>query len=306
MSRDDLKRRLEAAGVRPRRPLGQNFLTDANLLAAIVRDARLEPNDVVLEVGTGTASLTLLLAPAVRHVVTVEVDAALAALARDRLAGLENVTLLERDVLADKAHLAPEVVQVWREKLAAAGEGARARVVANLPYAIATPVVLHVLELDVPLDRMTVMVQLEAAERFLAPPGDPQHNAVSVLVGRLAEGKVLRKIPPAVFYPRPKVSSAVVELIPRTPRGAVDPIFAPLKAIVRALFNYRRKTIATAARSAAKQEPRLACVAESLEKAGIDRERRAEHLTQEEWTRLVTLCAPLLAGVDARAFDDED
>src|SRR5437660_9389126 len=103
VKRDELKKMLEAAGIQPRRPLGQNFLTDPNLLRAIARDAAIEPEDVVLEVGTGTAGLTIHLAEMASRVVTVEVDHALAALARDRLGGRTNVTLLERDVLAAKS-----------------------------------------------------------------------------------------------------------------------------------------------------------------------------------------------------------
>src|SRR5581483_11193049 len=147
MKRDELKRMLEAAGIQPRRPLGQNFLTDPNLLKAIARDAGIEPGDTVLEVGTGTAGLTEHLCDLAAHVVTVEVDAALAELARDRLADKTNWTLLEREVLATtRAELAKR-------------PGSKLRFVANLPYAISTPVVVHLLELDLPLERVVVMVQ---------------------------------------------------------------------------------------------------------------------------------------------------
>ncbi|MBI3726679.1 ribosomal RNA small subunit methyltransferase A, partial [bacterium] len=210
MKRDELKQMLEAAGVQPRRPLGQNFLTDPNLLKAIARDAEIEPTDVVLEVGTGTGGLTLELASLAAHVVTVEIDSALAALARGRLSDSGNVTLIERDVLSSKSRIADEVLEAVKRELAARA-GSSLRVVANLPYAISTPVVVNLLELDLPLRRMTVMVQLESAERFCARPGDPVFNAVSVLAAQLASVTLLRKLPPAVFYPRPKVASAVVQ-----------------------------------------------------------------------------------------------
>src|SRR5690349_5244795 len=118
VKRDELKSLLQAAGIQPRRPLGQNFLTDPNLLRAIARDAEIEPGDVVLEVGTGTAGLTIQLAELAKHVVTVEIDSALAALARERLADHANVTLLERDVLARKSKIADEVVATVDKKLA--------------------------------------------------------------------------------------------------------------------------------------------------------------------------------------------
>src|SRR5580704_8950276 len=114
VKRDELKNMLQAAGIQPKRPLGQNFLTDPNLLRAIARDAEIEPTDVVLEVGTGTGGLTAHLADMAKHVVTVEIDQALAALARDRLSEHPNVTLLERDVLARKSKIADEVVDTVR------------------------------------------------------------------------------------------------------------------------------------------------------------------------------------------------
>lgn len=292
VKRDELKSLLQAAGIRPKRPLGQNFLTDPNLLAAIARDADIQPEDTVLEVGTGTGGLTLHLAEQAKHVVTVEVDPRLAELARERLADHPNVTLVERDVLARKSAIADEVIATVNEKR----QGGHVRVCANLPYAIANPVVLHLLELDWPLDRMTVMVQLEEAERFLARPGDPQFNSVSVLVAQLATAKLLRKIPPAVFFPRPKVASAVVQLDPLPERGVKDPLYAPLKLIARSLFNYRRKAIGTAAKSAEKAHPELACLQDAFAKAGIDPMRRAEHLEPEEWRALAKECAGDLRG----------
>ncbi len=296
VKRDELKSLLQAAGIQPRRPLGQNFLTDPNLLRAIARDAEIEPTDVVLEVGTGTGGLTAHLAEMAKHVVTVEIDPALAELARERLADFANVTLLERDVLAKKSQIAAEVTQTVRKKLEETG--GKLRVCANLPYAIANPVVLHLLELDWPLVLMTVMVQLEEAERFLARPGDPQFNSVSVLVAQLAEVRLLRKIPPAVFFPRPKIASAVVRLEPKPVRGVRDPLYVPLRAIARRLFNYRRKALGTAAKSAAKGLPALECLTEAFARAGIDPMRRAEHLAPEEWRKLAEAAAKDLAGVD--------
>lgn len=303
VKRDELKSLLQSAGIQPKRPLGQNFLTDPNLLDAIARDAEIEPTDVVLEVGTGTAGLTTRLAQAAKHVVTVEIDPALAELARENLADFANVTLIERDVLARKSKIADEVIETVRARLAET-QGAL-RVCANLPYAIANPVVLHLLEYDWPLRRMTVMVQLEEAERFLARPGDPVFNSVSVLVAQLATAKLVRKIPPAVFFPRPKIASAVVQLDPKEPRGVLDPVYGPLKAIARSLFNYRRKALGTAAKSAAKGHPELECVIEAFTRAKIDPMRRAEHLEPEEWRALAKECAAALQGFELEMDADE-
>jgi 16S rRNA (adenine1518-N6/adenine1519-N6)-dimethyltransferase len=303
VKRDELKSMLQAAGIQPKRPLGQNFLTDPNLLKAIARDAEIEPTDVVLEVGTGTSGLTVHLAELAKHVVTVEIDPALAELAREKLADHPNVTLVERDVLARKSKIADEVVETVKAKLAETGGALR--VCANLPYAIANPVVLHLLEVDWPLRRMTVMVQLEEAERFLARPGDPQFNSVSVLVAQMATVKMVRKIPPAVFFPRPKIASAVIQLDPKEPRGVRDPVYGPLKTIARSLFNYRRKALGTAAKSASKAHPELECVIDAFARAGIDPMRRAEHLEPEEWRALATECAAALADLELDVDADE-
>lgn len=280
MKRDELRALLEAAGVRPSRSSGQNFLIDENLAVAIARDGAGDDaakDDVVLEIGTGPGVLTEHLVPRVGHVLTVELDPRLAALARERLAGATNLTLLEADALANKNQLNPQVLEALGPLLEARP---RLRVVANLPYAVATPLVVGLLSERLPLSLMVVMVQLEAAERFAAGVGHPQYGAVSVLCAALCERvRILRKVPPDVFWPRPKVSSAVVRLDPRA--GRHEGLEA-LSAVVRALFNYRRKTVTKAAREVAEREPDLAWIAEAVERrvaeGTLDPRRRPEEL----------------------------
>lgn len=235
---------------------------------------------MALEVGTGLGILTQHLLARAHHVVTVELDARVAALARERLGAPANLTLFEGDALRTKNALNPQVTALLRERCA----GRRLRVIANLPYAVATPLVLGYLAEDLPLERMVVMVQLEAAERFAAGVGHEEYGAVSVLTGALAERvKILRKVPREVFWPRPQVASAVVRFDPR-PGGREG--FAALSEVVRALFNFRRKTLGKGVREVEKRDPRLAWLANALEPAGIDRERRPEELTVDEFRRL--------------------
>jgi 16S rRNA (adenine1518-N6/adenine1519-N6)-dimethyltransferase len=263
VKRDELRAVLDAAGVRPSRASGQNFLIDENLALAIARDglgSDREGGDddgardvVVLEVGTGPGVLTEHLLPRARHVVTVELDPRLAAIARARLGAASNLTLVEADALANKHEVNPRVLEALAPRLEG---GARLRVVANLPYAVATPLVVGLLSLALPLERMVVMVQLEAAERFAAGPGDPAYGAVSVLCAALCERvRLLRRVPPDVFWPRPKVTSAVVRFDPRAGRLVG---FEALAGVVRGLFNYRRKTLHRAASAAAARDPALA------------------------------------------------
>lgn len=292
MKRDELRALLEAAGVRPSRVSGQNFLIDENLAQAIARDGvgdDAAPDDVVLEVGTGPGILTELVLPRARHVVTVELDPRLAALARERLAlAGDRLTLVEADALANKNQLEPRVLEALAGPLAG---GARLRVVANLPYAVATPLVVGLLAERLPLTLMVVMVQLEAAERFAAGPGDEAYGAVSVLCGALCERvKLLRRVPPDVFWPRPKVTSAVVRFDPRPDRHDG---FEALAEVTRALFNYRRKTLGKAARQVAEREPRLGWVDDAVgrlvQEGVLDPRRRPEDLDVAGFRRIAAL-----------------
>src|SRR3972149_2855662 len=165
-----LMRRFDEAGIHPRTRLGQNFLIDLNLQQILVDNARLGPLDVVLEVGTGTGSLTALLAAQAAAVVTVELDRNLFRLAGEELHGLENVTLLELDVLKNKNRLHPAVLDAIGERPAAA-PGRQLKLVANLPFNVATPLLSNLLPTARPPRTQTVTIQRELADRMGARPG---------------------------------------------------------------------------------------------------------------------------------------
>lgn len=288
MKREELLSLLEEIGVRPSKEYGQNFLIDDNLSLAIARDAELDPREVVLEIGTGLGVLTRHLVAQAAHVVTVEKDARLAARAPDILGHPGNLTLLEMDALATKNELNPEMVRVARERALAARTPDLPRplvVAANLPYAVATPLVIGLLAEGLPLARLVVMVQYEVAERFAARPGQDAFGAVSLQCAALAERvRILRRVPREVFYPRPKVTSAVVRLDLR-PELPAD--YPRLEAAIRGLFNYRRKTIARAAEQAAAQEPSLAWLPAAVARSGLDPRLRPDGLDLEACRRIV-------------------
>ncbi len=282
MRREELRALLAQAGIQPRRSSGQNFLIEEPLADAIARAGEVGPEDVVLEIGTGPGILTSRLVKLAHHVIGVELDPRVAALTRAQVPAPERLTLLEADALAGKNQLNPLVLEALAERLAG---GRRLRIVANLPYSVATSLVVLLLAAPLPLERMVVMVQLEAAERFAAGPGDEAYGAVSVLCAALArEVRLLRKVPPEVFFPRPKVTSAVVRFVPR--EGRHDG-FAALSELVRALFNYRRKTLAKAARLAAKSAPGLAWVERALAAGAADPGRRPEELDLDGFRALL-------------------
>ncbi len=202
--------------------LGQNFLADTNLLDAIVRDAKLEPDDVVLEVGAGEGPLTERLAAAVTHVHTIEIDRGLEP-ALTRVAALPNVDLHWGDAL----------------RLDLAGfDPVPSAIVSNLPYSIATPLIVRTIEELPSVQRWTLMVQREIADRLSAEPRRREYAAPSVLVQLACETKMLRSVDPSVFRPRPRVGSAVIGL--RRIGPAADPA---TRSLVRAAFAHRRKTL---------------------------------------------------------------
>jgi 16S rRNA (adenine1518-N6/adenine1519-N6)-dimethyltransferase len=175
-----LRNLFEERGIRPKSKLGQNFLIDLNLLDLIVRTAELSREDLALEVGSGTGSLTVQLAQHAGAVLSVEVDPAFYAMTSEAVAGKETVTLLHTDVLKNKNELAPEVLSTL-DTLQERFGCRRRKLVANLPYVVATPVISNFLLLDMSMERMVVTVQWEIAERFLAQPGTKDYGASSFL-----------------------------------------------------------------------------------------------------------------------------
>jgi 16S rRNA (adenine1518-N6/adenine1519-N6)-dimethyltransferase len=254
---------LERHGLRTKRSLGQNFLIDPNTARRIVRIAHVAANETVLEIGPGIGSLTVELARAARRVAAVEIDERVAAALADVLEGVDNVEV----VVADATTLDLDRV--------VAGE---ARLIANLPYNVATPIVLHVLD-DAPQIRGgLVMVQREVGERLVAGPADPSYGAVSVHVRLLAEAKLAGDVPATVFLPRPKVSSVLVSF-ERRPRPLVDVgDVREFVAFVRAAFGYRRKTLRNALVTAGRP---VSVVERALDIAGVEPGTRPEQLGVE-------------------------
>jgi 16S rRNA (adenine1518-N6/adenine1519-N6)-dimethyltransferase len=267
---------------------GQNFLVDLNLLDLLARSAEIRPGDVVLEVGTGTGALTERLAAAAARVVTAEIDPRLAQLARDRLVDRENVTLVEGDVLAGKHRFAPAVLEAIDTALAAA-PGGRFLLVANLPYCVATPVISNLLALPRPFAAAVVTVQREMAERMTAAAGDSSYNALSVWVGAQCRGEIVRVLPPSVFWPRPKVDSAIVRLDLEPERRAAIGDLHRFHAFIREIFCHRRKVLRGALLRLAggKASPGAR---ERVERAfaavGLGPEARAEEIDPDRFVRL--------------------
>jgi 16S rRNA (adenine1518-N6/adenine1519-N6)-dimethyltransferase len=264
-TRTELVALLEEHGLKPSRALGQNFVVDANTVRRIARLAQVGPSDLVLEIGAGLGSLTLALVETGAEVHAMEIDKYL-------LAPLRSVV----SPLGVEVHHANALDADYNAILA----GRPAVVVANLPYNVATPLVLHLLEAEPLITRMLVMVQKEVGERFAAHAGDEAYGAASLRVQYFADAQVIGKVGPNVFVPKPNVDSALVSIVRRSsPR--VDPALVSEEAlfeVIRTSFAQRRKML---------RRSLAAWASEGVfERADIAATRRPEELTLEEFARL--------------------
>ena len=271
LSRRGVQELLEVHGLRPSRALGQNFVADPNTVRRIARLAELSPAHPVVEIGAGLGSLTVALAETGAPVVAVETDRHLLPVLRAQVAPFDvhvvegDALTLDLDALLREAPV--EASPPWA-------------LVANLPYNVAVPLVLRVLD-GVPLvDRLLVMVQREVGERLAAAPGGRAYGSVSVHVDYHATARLVGRVPATVFVPRPRVESVLVRM-DRRQVPAVDPaLVGPerLFAVVRAGFAQRRKMLRRSL--AGVVDP------ECFEAAGIEPTARAEELSVEQWGRL--------------------
>ena len=261
-------------GVRPTKNWGQNFVIDANTVRKIVRQSGVGAGDVVVEVGPGLGSLTLALLHTVERVVAIEIDPVLAEQLPHTVAGLaperaDRLTVLQQDALTVTEIPDPQPTAL----------------VANLPYNVAVPVVLHLLEVLPTLEQVLVMVQLEVADRLAAPPGSRVYGVPSVKAAWYAEVSPAGKIGRNVFWPAPNVESGLVRIDIRSDQGwEVSPASqSALFSVVDAAFAQRRKTLRAALGGWAGSPARAE---EILRAAGVDPKTRGEQLTVSDFMRI--------------------
>jgi 16S rRNA (adenine1518-N6/adenine1519-N6)-dimethyltransferase len=232
--------RFREMGIAPATRHGQNFLIDLNLQQLIVDAAELCKEDVVLEVGTGTGALTAQIAERAAAVITVEIDGHLFELASEQLVDLPNVTMLHLDALHNKNRFDDRVMEAVGVELAAA-PGRRFKLVANLPYNIATPVLSNLLLCPHVPQSMTATIQKELADRIIALPSTKDYSALSVWIQSQCKAEIVRLMPPSVFWPAPKVTSAVIRLVVDFERRSAIADLHYFHQITKALFLHRRK-----------------------------------------------------------------
>jgi len=268
---------LNEYGLHAKKKLGQNFLTDLNILHGIVDTAEITNDDFVLEIGPGIGSLTEQLARAAKKVVALEIDSQMVAVLSDTLQPYDNVKVIENDVL-----------KVDLNELIAAefGQNATVKVVDNLHYYITTPILMQLLRANISWDNIVVMMQREVADRLNAMPGTKEYGVLTLTLQYFAQAQLAMKVAAASFNPAPNVDSAVVKLTPLTPEIVVDQP-ERLFGVIKGSFSHRRKSLwnnmlQTYGKDAATKEK----ITTALESAGISPAIRAERLELAEFTTL--------------------
>jgi 16S rRNA (adenine1518-N6/adenine1519-N6)-dimethyltransferase len=256
---------------------GQNFLIDTHVLEKIMRAADITEEDLVLEIGPGIGTLTQYLCENAREVVAVEIDRMLIPILRDdTLSAYDNVEVVNEDILKY------DIAGLVRDK----NDGKPIKVVANLPYYITTPIVMSLLERDLPIKSITVMVQKEVAERMQAGPGTKDYGALSLAVQYRADTYIAANVPPNCFMPRPNVGSCVIRLtkkdVPPVEVKSPELMFK----LIRAAFNQRRKTLLNAIANSGELSFSKEEILEALKASGIPENERGEKLGLTEFGRL--------------------
>ena len=280
---------LSGAELAPQHRLGQNFLVDLNLMRKVVEAAELSAADTVLEVGAGTGSLTELLLERDVQVVAVELDRGLGRILRDRVGRHPRLTLIQADALESKHRVNPLALSLVRER--PPRSGGHYKLVANLPYQIATPLIADMLQVDPRFERLTCTIQREVGQRLAAPPGVASYGPASVTVQTLATVTPHAILPPTAFWPRPKVQSILVTIRPR-PAKEVDVDDVPgFVAFVQRAFQQRRKMLR---RLAFELEPTAALQLFGI--AGVSADARPADLSPSAWRSLYRAYCEVAGG----------
>ncbi len=306
---------LSAAGVSPNRKLGQHFLVDLNLMRLLIDSAQIRPADVVLEIGTGTGSLTEALAEQAGHVVTVELDPTLAGIAQSQLADAGNVQIINADVLSGKGKVNPTVTEALAQARARGPiEACRVLLVSNLPYDVASPVMINLVKGPVTADAMFVTVQKEVAQRMTAGSGSRDYGTLSIFLQATGEVEMLRRLKPSVFWPPPAVDSALVRYVRDWDKSRRIQDMDLFGAVIGLFIGHRRKMLRACIKDAPPELGGRVCRGlpapgsragrpqheggrdlwlEIFEQHAIDPTRRPEELAPEQYVDLANSCHQL-------------
>jgi len=280
-TKQQIQQLLAEAGAFPNKRLGQHFLIDLNLMRLLVETAQIEPRDVVLEVGCGTGSLTEALAQQAGKVIAVEIDRVLCKIAQNQLMQARNVEIINTDILEKKRTLSSTVTRAI--ELARKEYTGRLPLVANLPYNVASPVVLNLVSGPTVADSMCVTVQRQVAERMTAAPGSSEYGTLSVLLAATGDVKTIRVLKPTVFWPAPQVDSAMVEFVRQNEKVARIKNIQLFCQTVNLFMGHRRKMLKACARLADARLENVDNWPAIFERCSIDPTQRPQQLSAEDY-----------------------
>jgi 16S rRNA (adenine1518-N6/adenine1519-N6)-dimethyltransferase len=296
-TKQQIQQLLASAGVQPNKRLGQHFLIDLNLMRLLIKSANISSDDVVLEVGCATGSLTEGLAQCAAEVIAVELDKTLAEIAKKQLAKAENVKIFSTDILKNKNNLSQTIIETL--ETAHKKHTGRVLLVANLPYNVAAPVMLNLVKGPAiadwaalgfaPASAMYVTVQKEVAERMKAGHGSSDYGILSILLGATGEIKIIRIIKPTAFWPPPQVDSAMVSFVRKKEKVKKIKDMSLFNEIVKLFMNHRRKMLKACVKSAAGRLAEINWI-EIFESCSIAPTQRPEQLSPQEYVAITNQC----------------
>lgn len=268
----------EKYGFRLTKSLGQNFLTDKNIIDSIIEGAGIGPEDLVIEIGPGIGVITYEASLTARRVIAVEIDKNLIPILQETLAERDNIQIINEDILKT------DINRIIEDAKAIDPQIKGVKIIGNLPYYITTPIIMKLLEEGVNADGITIMMQKEVADRIKAAPGTKAYGALSIAVQYYCAVESVVNVPKEVFVPQPKVDSTVLTLKILKDRPVEDVDREIFFAVVKAGFGQRRKTLNNSLTGVGGVSKEIA--AQALSEAGIDPSRRAETLSLQEFAKL--------------------
>ncbi len=287
-TKQHIQQLLASAGIEPNKRLGQHFLIDLNLMRLLIDTANIHSNDIVLEVGCGTGSLTEALAQKACRVVAVELDETVAEIAKKELADYPNTEVINADVLESKHTINRNVT----EALESAGNNCTGRIllVAKLPYSVASVVMLNLVTGSITADAMYVTVQKEVAERMTAVPGGGDYGILSICLAVTGDIKTERFLKPTVFWPQPQVDSAMISFICRKNKVSQIKNMELFSETVNLFMQHRRKMLKGCVKFADNQLAAVHNWSQIFEHSCIDPHLRPEQLAPEDFLAIANLC----------------
>ena len=291
-TKQQIQQLLASAGFSPNKRRGQNFLIDLNLMRLLVASANIYDNDVVLEVGCGTGSLTEALVEHAGWVIAVEIDSTLAKITKKQLADKKNVEVIISDVLESKNTIDHAVISALKQ--ARKEYSGRLLLISNLPYSIACPVMMNLTTGLITADAMYVTVQKEVADRMIAQPNSKHYGILSIFLNATGYIKTELDLKPTVFWPQPQVDSAIVTFI--RDKNKADRIhnIELLSELVNLFMNHRRKMLKACTKFTQDKLTDIRNWAEIFNLCSIDPHSRPEQLSAENYIAIANLCAEYL------------